>query len=345
MYSRVKKVFIGKDVDWAGATSIYADATGTVAAAGEVLVLDKNLAVMAAGTVYGDTDKIYIAEALSETYSLVNEAGTSVTGIRRFILSDAIDGALVKTYAAKPYVGTSQKVVTLDVTAAATFAVGTEYIVRIVYKDIKEHPAQFTHTYRVIGIADLDTTWTAMASAINADSKTRVTASYAAGTDVLTLTGKAIATSTTSLTDIDEFSMVDFEVFCYYVSVATGTKGQHIALEETQVVTLGNAGTGNWYQVRDAEKSAWGQQFGVFNRIYFPVKTPAVRTVLDETYNVLVIESDKSYLSPDNGYVKTSPVATIAYLATGAAQTAKILAVLNPWMASIPSPKANAVII
>jgi hypothetical protein len=65
---------------------------------------------------------------------------------------------------------------------------------------------------------------------------------------------------------------------------------------------------------------------------------------------MIVIEHDKSYLSPDNSYVKETALTTVIALGTATngvnagTQKADIVAVLNPWMASLPLSFANVTI-
>jgi hypothetical protein len=332
MYSRVKKVLIGKDISrTASLVSIYN--SSTVPAAGEVLVLDKNKKILTAGKTVVDTDTIFIAEALS------------TTGVRSFIFSDPIEGAGVKSYSGKSYAARVQRTTTLGY-VSQTITAGDEYVLRIVYKDVKEHPGQKTQTYRHIATTSgSDDLYTALAAKINRDDNSRITAtvnSVGSNTDTLTLTAKAIPECTTGLTDIDEFRMVDFEVFFYWIDLTAST---YHGLGPFQVVTL-NGGDitytgvtypkGSWEMVRDAEKHALGQQFGVTNRIWFPVKQPAFRTDITKTYDEIVIEHDGAFLTPDNGYTKSARHETCIFLPVSCGQGADILGVLNPWMASTP---------
>jgi hypothetical protein len=79
----------------------------------------------------------------------------------------------------------------------------------------------------------------------------------------------------------------------------------------------------------------------VTNEIHFPVKAPVQDTVVDAYYDLIVIEHDKSYLSPDNQYVKQAPLTTVIALATASTginandQALNILDRLNPWMESL----------
>jgi hypothetical protein len=222
-----------------------------------------------------------------------------------------------------------------------TPVVGTEYIVRIIYKDIKEHPGQFTQTYRYVSTATLDTFGTAIAAKINAHSGRRVQATYTTGTDALLLTAKEIPECCTALTDIDEFSMVDFVVTFQYVN-ASGNWTTWPTTSTTLAYTATTPGSGNWEQIRDLEKASFAN-LGNTNKTHFPVISKEWETVVDETYDMIVIEHDQPYRAPNNQGYETAPASTtivVPYTATSN-QMDSILSQLNPWMASCPGAFGN----
>lgn len=355
MYSRVKKIFIGTDISRTSSAVVFpylnGSSTAQNAAAGEIFVLDKNKNILGAGATYSDSDTIYIAEVLVGTQTYANEAGTSITA-KKVLLSEPINGSLVKKYSGQAYSAKSEQTAILGY-VSQTITVGDEYVLRIVYKDVKEHPGQKTHTYRYIAKASgSDALYTALAALINTDKNARITAtvnSVGSDTDTLTLTAKAIPECTTALTDIDEFRMVSFEVFFYWTDQTNSTyKGlgpfSAVTINGTDITYAGPTyPKGSWEVVRDDEKSVLSQQFGVTNRIWFPVKQPSFRTVLSETYDSLTIEHDKSYQSPDTGYTKTTRVETQVFIPNTATsnQMDTVLGKLNTWMASTPGAFSN----
>ena len=344
MLQRTNKLLIGKDISRdaqvvAGAT-IVTSVGSTGLADGEVVVLDKDFLVLAAGATIADSDIIYICQGTSLTYSYTNEQGTEVTFNRRIILSDPIQGSLVRSYKGISYDAKSEQIDSWDLTGI-TPVVGTEYFVRIVYKDMNEHPGQFTQTYRIVATgATLATNLIdALDAKINAHSGRRVNATNTATT--LVLTGREIPECTTALTDLEEFRMVEFESFINYID----SDGNWTSLGATLTRTAADYGSGEWEQVRDMEKRALPYR-GVHNFTMFPVQTPAQDTVKDETYDFIVIEHDKSYVSPDNQYVKQAPLTTVIAFAvpgTGTQETS-VLQQLNPWMASLPRAFANVAV-
>lgn len=340
MLQRTNKLLIGKDINRDATVvdgSVITTTTGSTGIAdGEVVVLDKNFKVLAAGSTIADTDIIYICQGTADTYDYVNEPGTSVTSNRRVIMSDPIEGKLVKSYKGVSYAAKSEQVDTYDLTGL-TPVTGTEYFVRIVYKDMNEHPGQFTQTYRIIATDALLATFVvAMNAKINAHSGRRVN-STTNTTTTLVLTGRAIPECTTAVTDLEEFRMVEFESFINYIDADGNWQEVDCTAAEPLTRTVASYGKGTWELVRDIEKRALPYR-GIHNFTMFPVQLPTTRTTKSATYDLITIEHDKSYLSPDNQYVKQAPLTTqIAFVVPSSGnQEAAVLAQLNPWLASCP---------
>ena len=340
MFKRVDKVLVGKDINRTASLASFphAGTTNTIQN-GEILVLDKNMKVLVAGATIADTDTIFIAQGTGETETYVNKAGTTVSFLR-FILSTPIEGALVKSFKGVSYDAKSEQVTTFTLTNITPITAGTQVVLRIVYKDINEHPGQFTQTYRYTCVTGdtVDTVGAALMAVVNAYKGRRVTASVNAGSDYFILTGRVIPQCTTSLVDIDKFSQVRFDAFLNYVTSA----GVWASIAATQATVVADYGAGTWEQVRDLEKAARGY-VGIDNKIHFPVIAPDLYTVKDATYDLLVIESDKSYQSPDNQYTKKQLLTTVVAIPvpSSGTQMTDVLAVLNPWFASCPGAFPN----
>jgi hypothetical protein len=337
MMTRVTKVLVGKDITrTASIVDIYS--ASPQPASGEILVLDKYKKPLSAGSTILDSDVIYICQGTGDTYNYTNDAGTTVTAARVLKFSDPIEGKLVKNYFGRAYSAKAQRVITFAaITAPAT--AGTEFVLRIVYKDVNAKRGQFSKTYRFIAA---DTTpehyFDGLRAAITADKGARIVGS---GSTTLILTGKEIPEGTTALTDIDKYQMVDFDAFLTYVNSSTVQTAITTGGTKTSTTSV-EYGQGEWEQIRDLEKDQLGYE-GILDQISFPLETHSLSTVVDETYDQVIIEHDRSYLSPDNQYVKAQPMTTIIaipYTAT-TNQMDSVLAVLNPWMASCPGAFTN----
>ena len=243
MLKRVDKILIGKDISRTGSLVIGGGSDNL--ADGEIVVLDKNMSILTAGATISDSDTIYLIQGTGDTYDYADADGTAVTSVRRFVTSDPIEGALVKSWKGVSYDAKSEQTSSVDLTGL-TPVVGTEYLIRIIYKDIKEHPGQFTQTYRYVSTtATLDTFGAAIVAKITAHSGARVSATYTSGTDVILLTGKAITECTTALTDIDKFSQVEFDAYFLYVD--SNGDWQTMASTSTAVTTTAaDHGQGTW---------------------------------------------------------------------------------------------------
>jgi len=345
MINRVTSLLIGKDISRdaqvvAGA-QIDTITLSTGLASGEIVVLDKEHKVLAAGATIADSSTIFIVQSTAETFDYTNVAGTAVTGNRRIKMSGPIVGAKVKNYNAEAYSAKSEQTATIDFTGL-TPVVGTEYLIRIRYRDIVEHPGQFTQTYRYVSTtAVLDTWGAAIALKINKHTGRRVNATYTDGTDALLLTAREIPECCTTLNDIDKFSMVRFEAYANYVT-SSGVWAIIPSTSTTVTYVAANEGSGNWEQIRDIEKDLLGYR-GISNKTHFPVILPTYDTVVDATYNMINIEHDVPYQSPDNSYVKETAQSTmLAFVVpSGGTQQTSVLAQLNPWMASCPKAFDN----
>lgn len=324
---KVENVFIATDIARTG--SLVIGGSGDNIATGEIVVLDKNKNILAAGSTIADTDVIYIVEGLSDTYSYVTPGGTSVTGVSQLLTSSPIEGAAVSEWIGKSYAVATETVSTLS--GAITPVVGEEYVLRIVYPDIHQHPGQFTYTYRVVAttavLADL---YNAFVAQINAHVERRIQASY--GASVLTLTALPYDDNST-VDSINEYAQVIFDVFL-----------QSDNFDSVVVTKTVNPypGVGTWRIVRDEEKWAQGYE-GLLNRTAFPTQVPTFRTVKDETYDCLVIRHKNWYTAVTNREEQVD-ITTKIYIPVGASQTTNILAALNPWMASTPKAFSNVTI-
>jgi hypothetical protein len=337
MLNRVNKVLIGKDIDRTALCAAGATVKTVVANAvsGEILVLDKNKTVLQAGKTIADSDVIYICQGTGKTFNYTNELGTAVTGARELIFSDPIQGKKVRSFKGRSFDAKSEEQVAIVLDATVP-TLGREYIIRLVYTDMEEYPSQFTQTYRHIAtaadVAAVDTMGASLAAKINAHSGRRVVATYTAGTNTLLIKALPIPECTTAVTDIDEFKQVTFK--CYYNYVNASGNWAAVAVT-SNTHTDADPGSGTWEQVRDLEKEQFAYR-GVSNFTQFPVIKPDFCTVKDTQYDLLVIESEREYLSPGINSYQTTPLTTIVALPINALQVVNILACLNPWMASTP---------
>jgi len=355
MLTRVNEILIGKDI--ARTASLVAGVPITTInqdiALNEVLVVSRNFSVLDTTDEYNDSNFIYIVEGTDEirTYN-APITGAEIT-MKRLITSAPIDGRKVKSYTKVQHVGKTEKVVTFPAIDPSDVEEGREYVLRFVYKDMIEHPGQFTETYRYVAKSGDDST------AIFDGLRKRIISykgklaikggarisTNALGTATLVLTGKAIPECTSTINDIDELTQVDFEAFFNYVD--NDYQWTEVLLTAPKTYTLAKRGYGSWEAIRDIEKHAQSYR-GIENRIWFPISKPVMRVEKNAKYNMFVIEHDRVYKSSDNQYNKETELTTIVAIAgagdwasTASHQGENIEAVLDHWMSSLPIPKED----
>jgi len=333
---RVNKVLIGKDIARTEELQITdPSTTATYIADGEVIVLDKDKNLLSTGDTITDTDTIYIAVGTSDTYDYTLPDGTLVENAKKLDISGPIKANNVVSYKGlNADSAATERQATIDIATATSFTpvVGTEYVIRIVYKDINEHPGQFIQDFRAVAESATPGDLTdAFVSKINKNKDSRISAENS--TDDLVLTGKVIPNS--SADAIDEYQQVDFDVALHEVE-----EGDWDDVSVTYD-TNAHPGNGNPKLVRDREKHALAYE-GVTNMTQFPVIKPDMKVDMSTWYDAIVIESNVPYVSTSVEYGETSPQTVELYLPDGAAQTSTdptlghdaVTVALNTWMES-----------
>jgi hypothetical protein len=321
MKKNVEKLFIGKDIARTATVTYYGTATYGLAE-GEILVLDANKEVLTPGYTVNDSAVIYIAEGLGDTVNYVTETGSSITGVRRVKISDAIHANALVTYSGKTYKAPTEATFTISGTFSPV--AGDTYELRIVYKDLYERPGQTTKTYSVVSTDTHEyTVYKLLTAAINADPRARVTATHTTDTTTsMSITAKVV-TDNPNVTSIDEYKQVNCALFL------VSDNWDDAAVTQTVYPT---PGSGNWRQVRDDEK--WSQGYeGQTNRTAFPVIGPEFRTDKTKSYNIIVIRH-KNWFTTAGGREEQVDITTKIALPINASQTGDVLSCLNPWIES-----------
>ena len=294
MLNHVNTVLIGTE---APASYTTADALTE----GQIALFDQNRAIVkdAAGAKAASSLYIGVCEGKEDVY---NEAGTKSTkSVIRFSMP------IMK--GSKPHMVFSEYVAAAEdkivITATnVTPEVGHRYVLRLVYNDIYEAPGQFTHTYEVIAKSTNATDLiTAFKNKINKHKEARVVATSDAA--VLTLNAKEMPYNEGIMLD-SNYSQVSVEAFMWK-TIPSGllSNVMYPIANLTIAKTQGTPGKGNPKIVRDRE-----------NGIY-PYIAPELKADLSATYDTLSIEWDNKYLSDDNQYIKTTPLACELYVNAG----------------------------
>lgn len=302
MITRVDSVMIGKKVPTAY-TTVDALNVGEVALFDENKVLIKNQdAALKAST-------IYVGVCTGDmTITLPN--GTSST--KKVVeYSNAIQKASKPSYVMGKYEAPVAEKIEIDLTNAKP-VIGHRYVLRIVYKDLYEAPGQFTHTYETVATTETaDDLGNALLKKINKHANRRVNAVFFNHKLALTAMEKDDNEGVYSL---NEYSVVSMEASLYVTIPGALLSNVPEAVPGATINKIaGKPGKGFWKQVRDMEVRMLGYKGHVFTDAY-PIIEPKRFVTEGATYDYFTIENDNLYLSPDNQYIKTTPLTTEVYI-------------------------------
>lgn len=293
MFTKVDNVIIGNEAI-AGAW--------TAAAKGQIVIADENFKQFDGSK----ANAMYIG-VCTEIAEVMGENG-SINNVPVIKWSDRIQKGSKPRYSVAAFAEPTAAKIEIDLTNA-DIVKGHRYVLRVLYKDIEAANLQFTHTYEHIATSEIaDDLGNALLKKINAHANRRVNASYAG--NKLTLVAKD-KNYDNQIDSLDEYSIVAMDAAMYVTIPGALLSNQPEAVIGVEInKTAGNPGNGFWKQVRDMERRAMGYKGHVFTGAY-PSIEQEMLTEKGGEYNILVIENDNLYLSPDNQYIKTTPVRTI----------------------------------
>lgn len=288
MFTKPSQVLIGTEVkiaDWKTLT------------AGQITVVDENFKPAATPA---NAKSLYIGVCTGE-----DENGNKIIK-----WSDRIQKASKPAYAVNAAEDPVAAKIEINL-AGVTPVVGHRYVLRVLYKDMNIANFQFTHTYEHVATttaaADLGE---AILAKINKHANRRVNATFTSNKLTLTAKDKNYDNSVTSL---DEYSIVSMDASLYVTIPGALLSNQPEKVIGAEIVkTEGKPGKGFWKQVRDTELRAMGYKGQVYTGAYPSIEQERM-VEKGAKYNNINIENDNLYLSPDNQYVKTTPVMTEIY--------------------------------
>lgn len=302
MITRVDTVLIGKTCP-TSYTTVDSLTQGAVALFDE----NKNLIENEAAAVTAST--VYIGVA-GDNMTITLPDGTSATK-RSVEYSNAIQKASKPSYVMGDYEAPVEEEIEIDLTSAKP-VIGHRYVLRIVYKDLYEAPGQFTHTYETVATSEVvDDLGNALLKKIDKHANRRVTAAFA--NHKLTLTAMP-KDDNEGVYSLNEYSVVSMEASLYVtIPGALLSNVPEAVAGATIKKTAGHPGKGFWKQVRDMEVRMLGYKGHVFTDAY-PIVEPKRNVTEGAKYDYITIENDNLYLSPDNQYIKTTPLTTELYV-------------------------------
>lgn len=302
MITRVDSVMIGKKCP---ASYTTVDALN----AGEVALFDENRALIKDQNGALKASTIYVGVCTGDMTVTMPDGTSSTKKVVEY--SNAIQKASKPSYVIGDYVAPVQEKIEIDLTSA-TVVIGHRYVLRIVYKDMYEAPGQFTHTYEAIATTKTaDDLGNALLKKINKRANRRVNATFANHKLTLTALPKDDNEGVYSL---NEYSVVSMEASLYVTIPGALLSNVPEAVPGATITkTAGKPGKGYWKQVRDMEVRMLGYKGHVFTDAY-PIIEPKRFVTEGATYDYFTIENDNLYLSPDNQYIKTTPLTTEVYV-------------------------------
>lgn len=278
-------------------------------AQGEVALFDENKSLIKDEASALKASTIYIG-VCTGVMTVTMPNGTSST--KKVVeYSNAIQKASKPSYVMGNYEAPAAEKIEIDLTHAKP-VIGHRYVLRIVYKDLYEAPGQFTHTYEAIATTEIaDDLGNALFKKINKHANRRVNAAFE--NHKLTLTAMP-KDDNEGVYSLNEYSVVSMKASLYVtIPGALLSNVPEAVANVTIKKTAGHPGKGFWKQVRDMEVRMLGYKGHVFTDAY-PIIEPKRFVTEGATYDYFTIKNDNLYLSPDNQYIKTTPLTTEVYV-------------------------------
>ena len=302
MITRVDSVMIGKKCP---ANYTIVDALN----AGEVALFDENRALIKNQDDALKASTIYVGVCTGDMTVTMPDGTSSIKKVVEY--SNAIQKASKPSCVMGDYKAPVAEKIEIDLTSAKP-VIGHRYVLRIVYKDLYEAPGQFTHTYETVATSEvINDLGNALLKKINKHANRRVTATFASHKLTLTAMPKDDNEGVYSL---NEYSVVSMEASLYVtIPGALLSNVPEAVAGVTIKKTAGHQGKGFWKQVRDMEVRMLGYKGHVFTDAY-PIIEPKRFVTEGATYDYFTIKNDNLYLSPDNQYIKTTPLTTEVYV-------------------------------
>ena len=302
MLQKVNTVLIAK-------TAPASFSTADALADGAIALFDENKKILTSTALAAAAKSIYVGvcEGKEDVYD--QKGAKSTKSVIRF--SMPIQKGSNPTLVVTPFVAKAEDKIVITATNVVP-EIGHRYVLRLVYNDIYEAPGQFTHTYETVATTETaDDLGNALLKKINKHANRRVSATFASHKLTLTALPKDDNEGVYSL---NEYSVVSMEASLYVTIPGALLSNVPEAVPGATITkTAGKPGKGYWKQVRDMEVRMLGYKGHVFTDAY-PAIEPKRNVEEGSTYDYFTIENDNLYLSPDNQYIKTTPLTTEVYI-------------------------------
>lgn len=266
----------------------------------------------------------------------VTSGSASVKKPAYFAKTKAFKRSELRTILNTEYVASAEDTFTLLVPSTAGAAPGDNMHVKLTFKvDGFQTQKAEAYTFAIAAYADAATLAAAIATRINNNVDSWVTASVTDAT--VTVTAKKAVdyqNNAKSLNAVQKFNQVEFELAAFKVNGV----GPYTAFGTVTHTVNATPGFGNAYVVRDEEKDALGYE-GHYHIQSFPNTLP-VSTVkasgglVDATqgYDCISFTAELAYRAPDESYMKSTPVSAQCYYYTAeSTDPAAIVTAIKTW--------------
>lgn len=308
-------------------------------AAGSIAMVDETGKLIKTQVDANAAKSIKLGLVTNRVINFAKPDGTAST-IKDITYSNYIPKGTVKHAMVSEYTAVTEDVIALNF---GTFipVVGHRYVFRIIYKDMIEHPGQYTHTYEVVAkSANLKTGLIdRLVKEINKDSRRRCTAIGAASS--ITLTALPLDNNE-GKESINWYTRVNMEATMYYTDPSAAgfaSKNKYPLIGLTIVKTPGTNGKGNPKLIRDREQSALGYR-GILNRTWWPIIKPELNVDLTKTYDGLVIEFEPTHANAEDSFSKTKQSVELYLDHTAAIKTTMIYKLVDAFVNGYAAPVA-----
>lgn len=298
MLQHVNSVLVGAQQ---GTSTLTSTALSTP---GAIVMVDRNGALITnvAGATAADEMKLGLVSSTTQNYT--NPADGTIKTINLVQYTNSVKKGDITNYEAFVYSAPFEDVVTIS-GASAVAVVNYRYVIRIIYRDLYEHPGQFTHTYEqfanTTSISDL---FTAFANQINNDPRRRCTASVA--NSILTLTALP-KDDNNGKESINIYTRVNMTAVMYYTNpdaAGFASKNKYVIPNVEIGKVPGSNGKGYNKVVRDREQAALGYR-GITFRTWWPIIKPELNVDLTKNYDGAIIEFEPTHATAEDDFRKT----------------------------------------
>ena len=173
MLQYVNSVLVGK------AQSVVSgyDGSDELTTPGSIVMVDEFGATIATEAAAAAAKKIRLGLVSDKTLAYTNPSDNTVSNINLVQYSNYITPDSIVSYKAFSYSAPTEDKIVISADSS-TITAGYRYVLRLIYRDLYEHPGQFTHTYEYIAHTGdtVESVLNSFATIINKDTRRRCVA-------------------------------------------------------------------------------------------------------------------------------------------------------------------------